>query len=166
MLISSSKDGFLKFWDLEQQSCLSSFSDELMTKIADFVLVPELKVIVVGCGSDATHLKLYQVFINEKTYLLDIKIQQKIKKESTGRVIEMRYDTSKRLLSCLNSDNKLEFFKVTIDNEESILKKMVRIEKRRSLKRTKNEAEENQEANDDLPLERKVDKAAIRNQIQ
>ena len=93
VLISSSKDGFLKFWDLEQQSCLSSFSDELMTKISDFVLIPELKVIVAGCGSDGSHLKLYQVFINEKTYCLDVKIQPKIKKESAGKVIEMRYDT-------------------------------------------------------------------------
>ena len=118
-----------------------------MTKIADFVLIPELKVIVAGCGTDGSHLKLYQVFINEKTYLLDVKIQPKIKKESAGKVIEMRYDADKRLLSWLSSDNKLEFFKINIDKEDSILKKMVRIEKRRNLKRSKQQAEENEDEN-------------------
>lgn len=74
ILVSSSKDGFLKFWDLEQQSCVSSFSDELMTKVSGFVMIPELKAIVIGGGSEENHLKLYQVFIDEKTYLLDVKI--------------------------------------------------------------------------------------------
>ena len=135
-----------------------------MTRIADFVLIPELKVIVAGCGSDGSHLKLYQVFINEKTYCLDVKIQPKIKKESAGKVIEMQYDADKHLLTCLSSDNKLEFFKINIDSEESILKKMVRIEKRRNLKRSKQQAEENEDENE-LPSERKVDKAAIKDKI-
>lgn len=74
ILVSSSKDGFLKFWDLEQQSCISSFSDELMTKVSGFVMIPELKAIVIGGGSEENHLKLYQVLIDEKTYLLDVKI--------------------------------------------------------------------------------------------
>ena len=74
ILVSSSKDGFLKFWDLEQQSCISSFSYELMTKVSGFVMIPELKAIVIGGGSEENHLKLYQVFIDEKTYLLDVKI--------------------------------------------------------------------------------------------
>jgi len=56
ILVSSSKDGFLKFWDLEQQCCVSSFSDELMTKVSDFVMIPELKAIVAG---DDDSLKLY-----------------------------------------------------------------------------------------------------------
>jgi hypothetical protein len=49
----------------------------------------------------------------------------------------MRYDGDKKLLTCLNSDNKLEFFKVNIDNDESLFKKMVRVEKRKGLKRSK-----------------------------
>ena len=87
ILVSSSKDGFLKFWDLEQQTCISSFSDELMTKVSDFVMIPELKAIIIGGGSEENHLKLYQVYIDEKTYLLDVKIHQKIKKESQGKVV-------------------------------------------------------------------------------
>lgn len=121
ILVSSSKDGFLKFWDLEQQSCISSFSDELMTKISGFAMIPELKAIVIGGGSEANHLKLYQVFIDEKTYLLDVKIHQKIKKESQGKVVEIHYSAVKKLISCLcnngsKSGNTIEFFKVNIDN--------------------------------------------------
>lgn len=86
ILVSSSKDGFLKFWDLEQQSCVSSFSDELMTKVADFVMIPELKAIVAG---DDESLKLYQVIINPKTYILDVKIHPKLKRESQGKVLEL-----------------------------------------------------------------------------
>ena len=138
ILLSSSKDGFLKFWDLEQQCCLSSFSDELMTKIADFVMIPDLKAIVVGCGSDESHLKLYEVFLNENSCQLDVRIHKKIKKESTHKVLQLRYHSSKKLLSCLSSDNKLEFFKVTVGNEESIVKKMARVEKRKNLKRSRN----------------------------
>ena len=55
---------------------------ELMTKVSDFVMIPELKAIIIGGGSEENNLKLYQVYIDEKTYLLDVKIHQKIKKES------------------------------------------------------------------------------------
>ena len=146
ILVSSSKDGFLKFWDLEQQNCVSSFSDELMTKVADFVMIPELKAIVAG---DDDSLKLYQVYINPKTYILDVKIHPKIKRESTGKVIEMQYNSLKKVMSCLSSDtqsgNSLEFFKINIDNKESILKKMVKVEKKKALKRAKNFGEAKQE---------------------
>ena len=54
-------------------------------------MIPELKAIVVGGGSEENHLKLYQVIIDEKTYLLDVKIHQKIKKESQGKVLEIHY---------------------------------------------------------------------------
>jgi WD40 repeat protein len=89
ILVSSSKDGFLKFWDLEQQSCVSSFSDELMTKVSDFIMVPELKAIVAG---DDDCLRLYQVYINPKTYILDVKLHPKIKRESQGKVLELHYN--------------------------------------------------------------------------
>mmetsp|Transcript_1866 Transcript_1866/g.2552 ORF Transcript_1866/g.2552 Transcript_1866/m.2552 type:complete len:103 (-) Transcript_1866:2318-2626(-) len=52
VLVTSSKDGYIKFWDVNQQACLTSFSDDLLTKVNDFALVPELTTIVVGLGSD------------------------------------------------------------------------------------------------------------------
>ena len=68
---------------------------------------------------------------------MDVKIQPKVKKESAAKVIELKYDGDKRVLTCLNSDNKLEFFKINIDSEESLLKKMIRVEKRKGLKRNR-----------------------------
>ena len=93
----------------------------MMTKVSDFVMIPELKAIIIGGGSEENHLKLYQVYINEKTYLLDVKVHQKIKKESNGKVVQLNYSASKKLLSCLcnngsQSGNTLEFYKVIIDN--------------------------------------------------
>ncbi len=54
--------------------------------------------------------------INKKSLELEVKIHPKIKKESSGKVVEMRYDHQQKLLSCLSGDNKIEFFKVNIDN--------------------------------------------------
>lgn len=66
-----------------------------------------------------------------------MKAHHKIKKESKGKVLEMHFDEFKNVLSCLTSDNKIEFYKVIIDNDESIVKKLKKMEKRKSLKRSK-----------------------------
>jgi hypothetical protein len=58
-----------------------------MNKISDFVIIPEIKAIIVGLGTDDKYLKIYQVYINEKTFILDVKVHQKIKKDCEGRVI-------------------------------------------------------------------------------
>jgi flagellar biosynthesis/type III secretory pathway chaperone len=51
----------------------------------------------------------------------------------------------------LSADNKFELVKVNIDNKESIVKKLIRVEKRRALKRKRdeidNEDEEDAEIN-------------------
>lgn len=91
----------------------------------------------------------------------------------------MQYNDKKHILSCLSYEkakgNILEYFKVNIDKEDSILKKLVRIEKRKSLKRAKNFSDkkaediDKDEANlaeeEDLPIEKKVDKEAIRDKL-
>lgn len=136
-----------------------------MTKVSDFVMIPELKAIVAG---DDDSLKLYQIFINPKTYILDVKTHPKIKRECQGKVLEMHYNTSKKILSCLSQDNgnSIEFFKVNIDNQESILKKMVKVEKRKALKRAKNFGDAKlEDIDEDVPTEKKVDKDEIMEQI-
>jgi WD40 repeat protein len=59
LLISSSKDGLLKFWDLEQQTCVLTTSDQYMSKIEGFSLIPELKLLV--AGSSDNQLKLFKL---------------------------------------------------------------------------------------------------------
>lgn len=60
----------------------------------------------------------------------------------------------------LSSDNQLEVFKVNVSKPESILKKLVRAEKKKkALKRTHKEFAG--AADQDAPTERHVDKAAL-----
>lgn len=71
---------------------LSVSSDEMMTKISDFALIPELKTLVVGSGGGAqneAYLKLFKIQINPKTFMLDTQPYSKLKKETSGKVIEL-----------------------------------------------------------------------------
>ena len=104
VLVSSSKDGFLKFWDIDQQLCLLNFSDDLLTKISDFVLLPELKVIILGLGSEQKHLSLYQLRISPATYKLEVKPAQKLKKETSSKVIELHF--ANNMLTCMSAAEK------------------------------------------------------------
>jgi hypothetical protein len=45
----------------------------------------------------------------------------------------------------LSSDNKLEYFKVNVSDEDQLLKKLVKQEKRRALKRKRPSEDENDE---------------------
>jgi hypothetical protein len=76
------------------------------------------------------------------------------------------------MLAVMNSDGKLEFFSVVLD-QSAILKKMTRLEKRQSLKRAKLTTEQTREGAEDgvdeegdLPVEVKVDKATLKKRLQ
>lgn len=62
----------------------------------------------------------------------------------------MSYSQTLQYLMILNSDNKFELVKVNIDNQESIIKKLIRVEKRKTLKRKRDEVDEDAEDNDAL----------------
>mmetsp|Transcript_11147 Transcript_11147/g.18705 ORF Transcript_11147/g.18705 Transcript_11147/m.18705 type:complete len:309 (-) Transcript_11147:1700-2626(-) len=176
ILVSGAQDGFLKFWDLQKQCCVLTVpSDELMTKVSDFLLIPELKTLVVGSGGGGQHeqyLKLFKIGVNPETLKLETKPMMRLKKETQGRVLELAYLPAKKLLCCMTAGEgassqaqvgaKIEYFKVNIDNEESLLKKMARTEKRKKVKQAKKAAED---ANDDAPLESKVDKDTLREAV-
>lgn len=57
-------------------------------------------------------------------------------KESNQRGIQIDFDRKRNLLMVLSSDNQLEVFKVNVNKPETILKKLVRAEKKKALKRT------------------------------
>jgi WD40 repeat protein len=96
VLVSSSKDGFIKLWDLSVQYCLHTYSDPILAKVNDFVLIPELRLLVVGNASqsqqDSMYLNLYQIVTNPATGQLELKAHSKVKKASTAKAIEMHYD--------------------------------------------------------------------------
>ena len=76
-----------------------------------------------------------------------------IKKDSNSRVLEMSYSQTLQHLMILSSDNKFELVKVNIENQESIVKKLIRIEKRKTLKRKRDEVDED---GDDIDALEKV----------
>lgn len=65
----------------------------------------------------------------------------------------------------LSSDNKFELIKVNIDNKDSLLKKLMRQEKRKTLKRKRDDVEE-AEVDEDAIKDVKVDKEKLLLQIE
>jgi hypothetical protein len=77
----------------------------------------------------------------------------------------MSYSSTINHLIVLSSDNKFELIKVNIDNKDSILKKMLRHEKRKALKRKREEVEDADEDEDALD-NIKIDKDALALKIE
>ena len=61
----------------------------------------------------------------------------------------------------LSSDNKFELVKVNIENQESIIKKLIRVEKRKTLKRKRDEVDDEDVENDAIDTKVKIDKDEI-----
>ena len=120
------------------------------------------------------YLNLYEIVLNKMTGMPEFKVHPKIKKESTAKIVEMHYNEEQQLVSALSIDGKLEFYTINFD-ESVLLKKMVRVEKRKSLKRSKQTNEETrqkvkedivEEEEDEAPKETKVDKASLKADIE
>jgi len=74
----------------------------------------------------------------------------------------MSYSQTLQYLMILSSDNKFELVKVNIDNQESIIKKLIRVEKRKTLKRKRDEVDEDDAIIDNDAIEKvKIDKEEI-----
>ena len=147
-------------------------------------MIPEIKTIVVGMGVDQNYLCLYSLRISADTYKLEVKASKKLKKETNSKVLEIHYDAHRHLLSCFSSSEKgqssqkIEMFSVLVDNEEALVKKLTRIEKRKKLKRAKNfsdskpedlekdEEEVKENPDSDLPVQLKVDKKEMKEKIK
>lgn len=104
--------------------------------------------------------------MDKQSFELQLKPHSKIKKDSTQKVIELQYDHSQQLISCLSGDNKIEYFRVIVDNQEAILKKMIRTQKRQNLKRKKVGGQDEDDSGDEKPTEQKVDKNALKEKIE
>jgi len=135
-LISSSKDGLLKVWDLEKQQCVGTFGDSGLSKIHDFVMIGELSILVAG-GTDN---KLVVFIVESSENGINLKLNSgSVVKESNHRAVQMHFDKKRSVLICLSADNRIEAFIVNVDKPESILKKLTR-QTKKSLKRTHSEA--------------------------
>lgn len=75
----------------------------------------------------------------------------------------MAFDSKRSLLLVLSAENKLEIFKVVGSHKkETILKKLVKREKKASVKRTHSEME----LHDDMPARKSVDKAKLAQMVE
>lgn len=72
----------------------------------------------------------------------------------------MHFDSDSRFLYILSSDNKFEVIKVTLDKKDSLIKKLLRTEKRKALKRKRQEDKNNDE-DEDTVKNISIDKEAI-----
>lgn len=81
-------------------------------------------------------------------------------------MLEMSYSQTLQYLMILSSDNKFELVKVNIDNQESIIKKLTRVEKRKTLKRKRDEVDDDEKADDDNIDKIKIDKDEIIKRVQ
>jgi len=114
-------------------------------KISDFCLIGELGLLVAG-GSD-NQLKVFK-FDMEKPEGLSLEFNSNLVKESSHRSLQLHYDRKRGFLFCLSADNKLEIFNINVDKPDSILKKLLKKEKK-SLKRTHSEMEAESEPQPD-----------------
>ena len=88
VVVSSSKDTFVKFWDLQTQHCFKTLTGHL-TEVWDFALINNDTNIVTGC-SDA-ELRVWSLVFKED-----------VQKCTAGVVLEEQPDTKKERLE----DNK------------------------------------------------------------
>jgi predicted transcriptional regulator len=134
-----------------------------MTKVNDFCLVAGLGLLVVGSTDKV--LRVFKIGIKAKKEEdgevgdVQLEMKGKINKESDSRTIQLTFDNKRSVMLVLSSDNNLEIFKVINSHKtDSILKKLVKREKKASLKRTFSEHEEQ---DDSLPIKKSVDKAKL-----
>lgn len=104
-----------------------------MSPVLDFFVIPELRLIVAASSDNL--LRLFKIDQNKITGELECSIKGSFKKETNSKIVEVHFLQKENVIVALSSDNKLDVFKVNIENKESILKKLMRQKKRKVLKR-------------------------------
>lgn len=120
-------------------------------------MIPELNLLVAGSSDNA--LKIFK--LEQVGTAIQCNFKATLKKDSGARVLEMAYEKNLRQLLVLSADNKLEAIKVNVDNKDSIMKKLLRTEKRKTLKRKRDEAED-----DDAVPDVKIDKDDLQKALE
>ena len=119
-----------------------------MAKVNDFAIIAELGLLVTA--SSDKFLRIFKIEIKAESDSKSIAEVGQIhlvsttsfSKQSAQRGMQVEYDRKRNLLLVLSVDNQLEIFKVNVNKPKTILKKMIRAEKKKALKRTHKEKEE------------------------
>lgn len=162
-----------------------------MSKVNDFCIVGELGLLVTACSDK--FLRIFKLEVKQEGEVksmtevgqVHLVSTSSFQKESSHRGIQCEYDRKRNLLLVLSADNQLEIFKVNVSKPKTILKKLVRAEKKKALKRTHKQfaaAQQQNSSGDDAdqasddnngelgkpsePIKRSVDKAALERSIE
>jgi len=117
-----------------------------MAKVNDFCIIGELGLLLTISSDKFIRIFKLEVSNGEADATTIGQVQlfstTSFPKESGSRGLQMDYDKKRNLLLVLSADNQLEVFKVNVNKPDAILKKLVRSEKKKALKRTHQQLEQ------------------------
>ena len=141
MLISSSRDTLVKFWDLDTQHCFKTLVGH-RSEVWDMVLLKDDKLLVTGCGD--SELRVWEISDSannesEKEESLESKRQKTdteagddlegeygiltctklgtILRQGRDRVVNLATDPERNILACHGMDSTVELFRIHGEEE-------------------------------------------------
>ncbi|XP_037039640.1 WD repeat-containing protein 3 isoform X2 [Bradysia coprophila] len=127
VVITSSKDTQIKFWDIETQYCFMTIVDH-RSDVWALSLVRDSQYLVTGSGDSA--LNIYKISENEKATEenrdndedtdnspLKCKLVGTIQRAGRGRTVNLVADPTGRVIGCHGTDDMIELFYFCTDDE-------------------------------------------------
>lgn len=127
VVITSSKDTQIKFWDIETQYCFMTIVDH-RSDVWALSLVRDSQYLVTGSGDSA--LNIYKISENEKATEenrdndedtdnspLKYKLVGTIQRAGRGRTVNLVADPTGRVIGCHGTDDMIELFYFCTDDE-------------------------------------------------
>lgn len=127
VVITSSKDTQIKFWDIETQHCFMTVVDH-RSDVWALSLVRDNQFLVTGCGDSS--LNIYKITENEKLTdddrdndddldysPLKCKLVGSIQRAGRGRTVNLVADPTGRVIGCHGTDDMIELFYFCTEEE-------------------------------------------------
>jgi WD40 repeat protein len=115
ILISSSKDSTVKLWNLRNQETLQTIAD-LVHKVTDFQVFGNLLLL----GSYDNKVRIYkfqQTFSNEHKTFSYVTLKGNLLRESNSKIVNMDLTPDGKMISILDNENNIQFFKILSELE-------------------------------------------------
>lgn len=133
MLVSSSKDTFVKVWDLETQHCVDTIVGHRKEVWSFDINKDETRMY---SGTSDNQIRIWGITCSEETKNVpQFELLGTVPRKNKDRIVNIKISPGGGTLACQSYDKKLEFFSIFNDDEKKKRKK-------RRLKRLKNKSEE------------------------
>lgn len=156
ILISSSRDTFVKFWDLQTQHCFKTLIGH-RSEVWDFVYLDKVNRLITGAGD--SELRVWNISFDkseaneddeekpipeddasdeerevsnqDESYISITKLGSILRK-STSRVQSLTMDTTGRIMVCHGNENVIEAYKLRTEDEikEALMRRLKKERKR------------------------------------